>query len=235
MSKIYRHLLSKTQLSRLALFLLILVSVLSTGLYALAASTSEFTQAINPGTLSTDIVDGSYASVSSPSFTMSAAPFSFACQASTGTFGSATQQIYVKNPDAADSGWSLSLAASAPTAFWDSTVSAVDVDFNDPNTGGCGDGADTDSLKGQMTVDASGATLAKGACATCNVTNIAKGASTAFNQDTTDSITLLNAAAGSDDIGDWTLQGVGVSQQIPGEQPAASDYKLNLSLSIVAN
>lgn len=235
MSKIYRRFLGKAQLSSLVLFLLVSLGISATGLYALAASTSEFTQAINPGTLSTDIVDAAYAPVASPIFTMSAAPFSFACQASTGTFGSATQQIYVKNPDASDSGWSLSIAASAPTDFWDSTTSALDFDFNDTDTGGCGDGADADSLKGQMTIDAAGATLAPGNCASCAVTNIAKGASTAFDQGTTDSITLLNAAAGSDDIGDWTLQGVSVSQQIPGEQPAASDYKINLSLSIVAN
>lgn len=50
---------------------------------------------------------------------MTAAPFSFACQTATGTFGSGSQQIYVKNPDGADNGWVVSLAASAPTAIWD--------------------------------------------------------------------------------------------------------------------
>jgi hypothetical protein len=50
---------------------------------------------------------------------------------------------------------------------------------------------------------------------------------------TTDSVTLLTAAAGSDDIGDWTLQGVSILNTIPAEQPAASDYDINMTLSII--
>jgi hypothetical protein len=75
--------------------------VTSTSLFA--SATSNFAQTINAGTLSVDIVDASYVTVGSPSVTMTAAPFSFACQTATGTFGSGTQQIYVKNPDASDS------------------------------------------------------------------------------------------------------------------------------------
>lgn len=205
----------------------------STALFAAATSNFQFT--INPGTLTVDIVDGSYAVVSSPSVVFSPTTFSFACQTPgvTGIFGTATQQMYIKNPDAADSGWAVSLAASAPTAFWDST--GTDVDFNDPTTSGCTDGADVDTLKGQLTVNASVGTLAAGACATCATTNITKGSSNAFNQGTTDSITLLTAASNSDDIGDWTLQGVSLSQTIPAETAAASDYDINMTLSVVAS
>ncbi len=207
--------------------------VVSTGLFAAATSNFQFT--VNAGTLSIDIVDGSYVAVGSPSVVFTPASFSFACQTAgvTGTFGTATQQIYIKNPDAADNGWTVSLAASAPTAFWDSA--GTDVDFNDPTTSGCTDGGDADSLKGQLTIDASGAALAAGARAGTLTTNITKGSSSAFNQGTTDSITLLTAASGSDDIGDWTLQGVTLSQSIPAETPAASDYDINMTLSIVAS
>ncbi|MFA6194352.1 MAG: hypothetical protein WC719_01225 [Patescibacteria group bacterium] len=235
MRQFHQKMIAGLNLSRISAAVLIVFTGLNLGFYALASSTSEFTQAINPGTLSTDIVNGSYVSVSSPTFSMSAVPFSFSCQASTGTFGSATQQIYVKNPDASDTGWTLTLAGSSPTAYWDSITSSLDFDFNDSASSGCSDGADTDILKGQMTVDPSIATLAKGACAACDTANITKGNSTAFAEGATDSVTLLTAAAGSSDIGDWTLQGVSVSQTIPGEQPAANDYKVNLSLSIVAN
>jgi hypothetical protein len=48
-----------------------------------------------------------------------------------------------------------------------------------------------------------------------------------------DSITILDAASGSSDIGDWKLTGVSVGQQIPKEQPASS-YAIDLTLSIVA-
>lgn len=197
-----------------------------------AANTSNFTQTINAGTLTIDIVDGSYDTVGSPSVTFAAQTFSFACQTSTGTLGTATQQIYVQNPDAADGGWTASIAGSATTALWDSA--GTDYDFNDASGSGCTDGADADSVGGQMTVDASGGTLAVGACSACATTSITKGSSTAFVEGTTNSITLLNAAAGSDDIGDWTLQDVALSQTIPGEQPAASDYDINMVVSVVA-
>jgi hypothetical protein len=197
-----------------------------------ASSTSSFTQTINSGTLSVDIVNGSLVTVGSPSVAMSAQTFSFSCGSSTGTFGTASQQIYVANPDAADSGWSVSLAASAPTAVWESAGTGFD--FNDPTTSGCADGGDADSLAGQMTVDPSGGTIDTGNCASCTVNNVTVGSSDAFEQSTTDSITVLQGAAGSDDIGDWTLQGIDISQTIPAEQPAASDYSISLTLSVTA-
>jgi hypothetical protein len=216
-----------------AIFALAIFNTLAFTLSAKAASTSNFNQTINPGILSIDIVDGSYVAVSSPAVAFPAATFSFNCQTNTATFGTATQQIYIKNPDAADNGWSASLAASAATAVWDGAV--TDYDFNDSTGSGCTDGADADTVGGQMTVDASAATLAIGTCANCAITNITKGSSNAFVQGTTDSITLLTAAAGSSDIGDWTLRGVAISQKIPAEQPVASDYDINMVLSIVSN
>lgn len=199
----------------------------------LALATSTFTQTINPGTLSVDIVDGSYVSVGSPSVAMGAVSFSFACQTATGVFGTATQNIYVKNPDAADNGWVVSLAASAPTAYWASA--GTNMDFNDPTTVGCTDGADADSLRGQMTVDPSVGTITAGQCLSCATTSITKGSSSAFNEGTVDSITILTGATASADIGDWKLTGVSISQKIPPEQPAASDYSISLTLTIVAS
>lgn len=215
----------------LVAFSLLVYSFFSSNLIY-AANTSNFTQTINAGTLSVDIVDGSYNTVASPAVAMTAATFSFACQQSTGTFGTATEQIYVQNPDAADSGWTVSIAGSATTALWAS--SGPDFDFNDPTSSGCSDGADADSFGGQMGLNPNAGTLAVGGCSSCTTTNVTKGSSSAFSEGTTDSITVLSGAAGSDDIGDWTLQGVSVTQEIPGEQPAASDYNITLVLSIVA-
>lgn len=228
--KIINKLLRQLNLALATIFVLLVVS--STGVYVWASSTSSFTQTINAGTLSTDIVDASHASVASPSVAMNAVTFSFSCQTATGTFGTATENIYVSNPDAADNGWTLTLAASATTDVWDSA--GTDFDFNDSSDSGCTDGADTDSLGGQMTVDPSGATLAVGQCASCVTTNITKGSSTAYVEGTTDSVTLLTAAAASSDIGDWKLTGVSISQKIPAEQPAASDYDINMTLTVTA-
>lgn len=198
------------------------------------SATTALTQTINAGTLSVDIVNGSYVPVGSPSVAMADYTFSFACSTSTGTLGTATEQIYVKNPDAADGGWDITIAASAPTAVWDSA--GTDYDFNDAGGSGCTDAAegDADSLGGQMTIDASGGTLAKGACSACDTDNVSKGSSSAFVEGTTNSITLLSGASSSDDIGDWTLQGVSLSQKIPAEQPAASDYDISMTITVAA-
>ncbi len=220
-------------LNKIALLIIALVMVMLGGVAVFASSTSNFTQTINGGTLAVDIVDASYVTVASPTVAMSTATFSFACQTIAGTFGTATEQIYVQNPDAADNGWVVSLAASATTAVWDSA--GTDFDFNDPTSSGCTDGADADSFGGQMTVDPAAGTLAVGQCASCVTTNVTKGSSSAFSEGSVDSITVLTGAAASNDIGDWKLTGVSVSQKIPAEQPAAADYDINMVLSIVAS
>jgi len=187
------------------------------------------------GSLTTDIVDGSYVTVGSPTMAMNSATFSLICQTVTGSFGTASQQIYVNNNDAADGGWTLSLAATNPTDVWDSA--GTDYDFNEAGSSGCvDDGAttDSDSLGGQMTVDPSGATLAVGQCGGCSTTGVSLGDSEAFVETSNNDIDILNGAAGSDDIGDWTVIGVSISQKIPAEQAAASDYDINMVLTITA-
>jgi hypothetical protein len=164
---------------------------------------------------------------------MTAAPFSFTCQTITGTFGSGSQKLYVSNPDGADNGWTLTVAASAVSAVWDGAAS--DYDFNDASSSGCADGGDADSLAGQMTVNAAAGTLATGNCSSCATTNITKGSASAFVSGTTDNITLLTAAAASSDVGDWTLTGVSISQTIPAEQAAANDYDINMVLTATAS
>ena len=203
------------------------------GFIVLAQSNTQFNQTINPGVLSIGIVDGSYNTVPSPAVTFGAVNLAFDCQTTTGTLGTASQQLYIENPDGADGGWVASIAANATTAVWDG--GSADYDFNDPTTAGCTDGGDADSLGGQLTVNPAPGTLAVGNCLTCTTTSISKGTSAAFNQGTLDSITLLNAAAGSDDVGDWTFQGIALSQTIPAEQAVASDYDIPMVVSVVAN
>ncbi len=217
----------------MAIFMIALFVFVAGAMGAYAASTSNFQLTINPGTLAVDIVNGSFTTVASPSVVFSAATFSFSCSSTTGTLGTSSEQIYVTNPDAADAGWVVSIAGSATTAFWNSA--GTDMDFNDATSSGCGDGADTDTLKGQLTVNPSGGTIAVGNCASCSTTSVTAGSSSAFVEGTTDSITVLTGASGSDDIGDWTLQGVALTQTIPAEQPAASDYNIDMVLSIVAS
>jgi hypothetical protein len=207
---------------------------------AFAASTSDFSQTINAGNLATDIKDGSRNTVASPAVTMSAVGFSFDCQsggsASTGTFGTSSERIYVTNGDAADSGWTLTLAATGDeTATW-SDGGSNEFDFNDAGDSGCTDDVttgDTDSLAGQMTIDPSVSTLTTD-CGSCTTTSVSKGSSDAFDEGTTDDITLLNAAAGSDDIWRGYLTDVDVEQTIPAETPADT-YTINLTLTATAS
>ena len=224
-------LLRKANLATAGLLVGVFALTSAAGVYA--ASTSNFTLTVNPGTLTVDIVDAAYVSVASPSVTLGAVTAGFWCQSATGTFGTASQVIYIKNPDAADNGWSVTLAGSSTTAVWDST--GPDIDFNDATGAGCTDGADLDTVGGQMAVNPSVGTIAKGACASCSTTNVTKGSSASFVEGTTDSITLLSGAAGSDDIGDWKLTGVTISQTVPGEQAAATDYDINMILSVVSS
>lgn len=215
----------------------ILLSILIVFGVVFASSTSTLNLNINSGTLLVDIADStnSFATVGSPSVSFTAASFNFACQSTTGTLGTSTQIIYVVNPDAADNGWTVALAASSPTAVWDSAGSTAEFDFNDPTTSGCTDGADTDTKGGQLTVNPSVATLAIGACTACVTTNLSLGSSTAFSEGVTNSITLLTGSSSSDDIGDWKVTGISLSQTLPAEQDAKSDYSINLTLSITAS
>lgn len=190
-----------------------------------AASTPTFNQTINPGTKSVDIVNESYVTVGSPAVSMGAVTFSFAAQTATGTLGTASEKIYVQNPDGADTGWSITIAPTAGIgASW--TGAGASFDFNDP--------AGSGETYGQMTIDAIGVGVgATGVCSNCTMTGITLGASTAFNHGVTDSVTLLTGAEGSDDIGDWTLTGVSISQKIPKEKPAIS-YSLPMTITIAA-
>lgn len=200
-----------------------------------AANTPTLSQTINNGVLSTDILDASKVTVGSPSAGMSAKTLSFTCQsggsASTGTLGTASQRLYVINPGGADNGWTLTLGATGgATSTW--TSGGNSMDFNDATTSGCTDGADTDSKGGQLTVDPSVGTLTAD-CVTCTTSNITKGTSAAFNQGTTDSITLLNAALASDNVWQGYLTGATLSQTIPAETPSGT-YSLNMTLTATA-
>ena len=202
-----------------------------------AASNSNFTQTINAGTLATDIRDDNRVTVASPSVGMSAISYPFACLTGgsrpSGTFGTNTERIYVDNPGNANNGWTLTLAATGgATTLWQNGGSTQNYDFNDPGGSGCTDGGDADSRPGQMSVDPTVGTITPD-CATCGTTGITTGSASAYNQGTTDSITLVNAASGSDDFGRWYLTGADVDQTIPAEQ-AADSYTINLTLTVTA-
>jgi hypothetical protein len=199
-----------------------------------ASNNTELSQTINGGTLTADTKDSNRVAVSNPSFTMGATSLSFDCQTTSGTIGSNSQRLYVDNPDVADAGWTLTVAAtSGTTALWKNAGNTQSYDFNDSTSSGCSDGVDADSKGGRMTIDPSVGVLSAD-CSSCSTSNITKGSSASFDQGVTDSITLLNAASGSDDIGRWYLTGVNVNQTVPAEQ-AADAYTVNLTVTVTAS
>ncbi|MEI7498352.1 MAG: hypothetical protein WCK11_03660 [Candidatus Falkowbacteria bacterium] len=199
---------------------------------AQAAATPQFQQIITAGTLLTDIRDNSRVTVASPTVAMSAINASFGCASTTGTFGSSTQRIYVDNPSAANNGWTLSLAATGgATSYWTSASSTFD--FNDPTTAGCTDGADADTLSGQMSINPSGSTITAEYTSGSSILGISKGSNSAFNQGTTDSITIMSAANTASSTWRGYQTGIGVVQTIPAEQPAQS-YTLGMTLTVTA-
>jgi len=216
-----------------------MVFVLSMGSSVFAASNPTLTQTITAGVLSTDILDATRTPVTSPTVTMSTKAFSFDCQAginaSSGTLGTNSERVYLINPSGANNGWTLTMAATAgATATWSNAGATNKFDFNDPSgaPAGCADGADTDTQSGQMTVDPSVGTLTTD-CSSCTLTGVTKGASAAYSQGVTDSVTVLSAGATSDDVWRGYLTGGSIKQVIPGETPADA-YSLNLTLTATA-
>lgn len=219
--------------------LAVVIAVISVPAIALAASNSNFTQTINTGTLTTDILDASRVSVASPAVAMSAKAFSFNCYAggtaSTGAFGTNTERMYVSNGDAADNGWTLTVGATGgATSTWSNGGATQHFDFNDSagSTAGCTDGGDADSFPGQMTINPAVGSVTTD-CASCTSTGVSLGTSAGFVQGTTDSVTLVNAGSTSSDVWRGYLTGATVSQTIPAEQTADS-YTLNLTLTATA-
>lgn len=214
-----------------------LLIALISGTAVFAAPNSTLTQTITAGVLSTDILDAARTPVAAPAVGMTSKPFAFDCQtganASSGTLGTNTERLYLTNPSAANNGWTLTLAATAgATTTWSNAGATRKIDFNDATTGGCSDGADTDTSSGQMTLDPSVGTLTTD-CTACTATGVTKGASSSFAEGTLDSLTLLSAAASSDDVWRGYLTGASVRQVIPGETQADS-YTINLTLTATA-
>ena len=197
-----------------------------------AADNTDLTQTINAGVLSTTILDENRADVTNPSVAMTALSASFDCETTTGSLGSNTERVYAANPDASDTGFVVSLAATGGTTDTWTDGGTNEYDFNDATTAGCDDGADSDNFAGQLSVDPSVATLTTDYSGS-STTGITQGSSSAFDEGTTDSITLLNAGATSDDVWRGYLTGIDLSQTVPAEQPATS-YDINLTLDVVA-
>jgi hypothetical protein len=212
--------------SRFAAVVITAVMLIASVHLVLASDDTILSQTINAGTLDVVIVDANGDSVASPGVTFEPVTFNFDYQTSTGTLGTATEMVRVSNPTTTDT-WSLAIAATnGASATWSDGGTGA-FDFND-TTANAADGADADSVGGQLTFDPSVGTLA--AIAPYADTNVTKGSSAAFAEGTDDSITLLSGAAGSDAPGRWDFTNIGLSQDIPAAQ-SEGVYTLDMTLT----
>lgn len=185
-----------------------------------------------PSIETVDIVNGIGTPVGSPSFDMSVVVAGNTCQTSTGSMGAAGQRIRLTNTTA-NPAWTLSVAATAGTGTsWSSGTD--NYDYNDPSgsPAGCGDGGDGDSLPGQLSVDPSAGSITPKSG--CTSTGLSLGSSSAFNQGSVDSVTLMSASGSAPTGCYWDLLGVNLSQTIPPFQEPGS-YSLNMTMTVVAN
>ena len=165
------------------------VGLAGTAVYAATTATSELSQTINAGVLSTDIRDTGDSVVTNPTFAMNATTASTSAQTTTGTFGANDKRIAVDN-----------------------------------NTYQYNGNATT----GQLTVNPAAGTLTSMIGAS---TGITLGSQAAFSG--TSPVTLISAAAGSDDVWRGYVTGVGLSQAIPAGQ-AAGTYTLPMTQTVAA-
>lgn len=212
-------------MKKIVLFLFAVILFVSIKLVQGADST-QLSQVINAGTLDVGIVDTNGDPVASPAVAFAAKTFSFDYQTSTATLGAASEKIRVSNPTTTAT-WSLTIAAtSGITTVWTDGGSNT-YDFND-STALAVDGADTDSVGGQLSIDPTAGTIAL--ISPYTTTGVSKGSSSAFEEGVTNSITVLSADGTANAPGRWDYTGASLSQTLPGGQANAS-YTLDMTLT----
>lgn len=198
----------------------------NTGVYYYAAWRDQ-----NPsGPITVNIVDTGGTPIGSPTVSFPAVDRKINCQTNSSVLGVSNAKIRVNN-GTLNPQWNLTIAATGGvTANWDNG-SGANYDFNDPDTSGCGDGADADSFTGQLSINPSIATSTPQSG--CTNTGLSFGSSSAFDQGTVDSITLLTAGASAQTDCYWDITDIGMNQTIPQEQ-ANGSYSLDFTISAIA-
>lgn len=172
--------------------------------------------------LMSDIVDANGNAVNAPGVNFTSLTQYFACQTATGSLGTSSQRIRLRNSTGNPS-WTLALAATdGPTAKWQAGTSTYA--YNNPSGGGC--------TGGQLAIDPASATVTPQTG--CSATNLTKGQAAAFNAGTVNSVTLATGSGTPYLDCYYDLTDVNLSQKVPANQPGGN-YTLNLTLTVTAN
>jgi hypothetical protein len=228
-----RHLNIHFCASVLAVLGLFVVLFLYNG--ARGSTAVNFSMSILPQPLAVTVVDEAYNPIEDPEVAFSEVSYApNDCRELIAPLATRDQQIYIRNFDAADNGWTVTISTELPTATWMSGDYAFD--FNDPTGDGCVDGDDPDILAGSMEIYIQPDALDSGLCPLCSSDFVNRVPDGVFDeQGGVNTVTLVYATSDSDNRGDWTLANITVRQTIPASQPAAGEYEIPLLLSITAN
>jgi hypothetical protein len=178
----------------------------------------------------TDFVDNNANSLDDVSIDMSAIIANGRCQTATGTLGTATQKLSIYNGSSSN-GWSMSIAPTlGDDAKWMSTDQQHSYSFN--NSSGFPAGCDENGNGGQLTVRPSNATITPWTL--CSNNGISLSPDAAFGQGSSSAITIATGSSSVDQNCSWMVDGVDLSQKIPGSAKAGS-YTLDLTQTIVAS
>ncbi len=172
-----------------------------------------------------DIVDATGASVATPTVGMTSLNQAFACQTSTGTLGTSSEQVRVTNTTPADNlGWNLTIAASS-SAWSDSGGQTYAYNNAAGSPAGCTSGQLTISPAAQIITPESSPEYG------CTTSGISAGANTAMTGTTP--VTLTAASSAASYYCYWDITNIGLSQTVPSLQPAGS-YSLALTITLTA-
>jgi len=220
----------------------------------LANSNPDFKLTVTPGTLGVDIVNvnSNYHSISDPIFIFNPIQASTECKSGANSAGmvlgsdfhdlkleSYGGNIYISNPDAADDGFTVSIAATdGDRSTWYDSVGNNVLDFNANDCSSVNKPLTIEgvtNLGGRMYVNPSVAILSTGKCGTsCTTNGLSLGSANHFEYNNIGSITLLQADASADNVADYVINGINVSQTIPA-MVSAGNYSLGMTMSVISN
>lgn len=134
------------------------------------ATSSNFTMTILPQPLAVNIIDADFNIIEEPEVAFTELDYTEECREIRTPLISDSQQLYIRNFDAADGGWTVTISTDDPTVLW--TQGDYQFDFNDPTGDGCVDGSDADEFAGSMEIYTESPALNSGLCPVCSTDDV---------------------------------------------------------------
>ena len=189
-------------------------SVIGNGASADFATQQGYRNGATTASLTADFVDAHNNTIVSPSASFNA--IAVGDTAAAGMLATGASKIHVTNTRAI-APWSLTIAATnGPASEWRSGTHLMS--FNHP------------SIDNALTIDPSVGTITP-VNLPCTANGLSLGAAATFDEDVTDSITLMTAGGAAQTQCGWDLTGVTMTQTIPQTQ-APGSYSISMTITV---